>query len=80
MRCNNVYCLWNAFEQCCPESEELMNKATPNQLDCPSSLRNDFEKQLLLLADECKSLLNYRSMKELIEIKAFIESQRPNVT
>lgn len=80
MRCNNKSCLWNVFDHCCPESEELMDKAKPNQLDCPSSLRNDFEKQLFLLADECKSLLNYRNMKELMEIKKFIESQRPSAT
>lgn len=76
MDCSNTYCLWNAFEQCCPESEELYNNATPNKLNCPSSLRKDFYNQLYMLVDECTALLNKRNMRELIEIKKFIENQR----
>lgn len=38
MECNNKHCTWNAFGQCCPEDEELINIATPNSLDCPSLL------------------------------------------
>ncbi|MGG0667827.1 hypothetical protein ABE073_04775 [Lederbergia citrisecunda] len=78
MKCNNKHCLWNAFDQCCPESEEQLDNAVPNTLDCPSSLRVDFEEQLNLLFNECSSLLRYRNMKELIEIKKFIENQRVN--
>lgn len=76
MNCNNTYCLWNVYNQCCPESEELYNNATPNELACPSSLRSDFDKQLYNLVDECAELLNKRNMRELIEIKKFIENQR----
>lgn len=76
MECNNKYCTWNAFGQCCPEDERQYNNAVPNTLDCPSSLRVDFQVQLMSLADECRELLNSRDMKELIQIKKFIESQR----
>ena len=76
MECNNKHCLWNMYNQCCPESIELMDKAVPNTLDCPSSFRTDLEEQLYNLVDECETLLNKRNMKELIEIKKFIESQR----
>ncbi len=76
MECTNKYCLFNYFEQCCHESEEGYKKAIPNELDCPSSLRMDFEQQLYNLADECERLLRYRNMKELIEIRKFIKSQR----
>lgn len=76
MNCNNTHCYWNYECQCCTESEEAYNNATPDQLDCPSSLRKDFEEQLYMLADECNQLLNRRNMKELREIKKFIESQK----
>lgn len=76
MECNNTYCTWNAFGQCCPEDEEQFDNAVPNALDCPSSLRTDFQEQLMTLVDECNVLLNSRNMKELIQIKKFAESQR----
>lgn len=76
MDCTNNHCLWNAFSQCCHESEEGFNLATPNELDCPSSLRKDFEEQLNIILCECVELLKRRSMKELIEIKNIITSQR----
>lgn len=76
MKCNNKYCLWNAYDQCCPDGEEALNNATPNQLDCPSSLRKDFQSQLYALVEECEGLLQKRNMRELIEIRKFIEAQR----
>ena len=76
MECNNKHCTWNAFGQCCPEDEEQYNNAVPDTLDCPSSLRVDFQEQLVTLADECNELLNRRNMQELIQVKKFIESQR----
>jgi hypothetical protein len=76
MGCNNIYCLWNAFGQCCPEDDEQYEKATPNELDCPSSLRSDIQNQLMFLVEECENLLQKRNMKELLQIKKFIESQR----
>ena len=78
MRCNNQHCYWNAFGSCCHEEEEAFEKATPNELDCPSSLRGDWEKQFRYLFEECVDLLNHRSYKELVEVKKFIESQREN--
>lgn len=76
MECNNTYCMWNAFGQCCPEDEEHFDNVVPSTLDCPSSLRVDFQEQLMTLVDECQELLNRRNMKELIQIKKFTESQR----
>jgi hypothetical protein len=76
MKCNNTYCYWNAFDQCCHESEEGFKNATPNELNCPSSLRKDFEEQLINVYEECVDLLYHRNMRELIEIKRFIENQR----
>lgn len=76
MECNNTHCLWNYRNQCCPEDEAAYDKAVPNTLDCPSSLREDFDEQLYNLVDECAALLNKRKMSELLEIKKFIESQR----
>jgi hypothetical protein len=76
MECNNKHCLWNYYDQCCHESEEGFEKATPNELDCPSSLRKDFEEQLNILAIECRELIFKRNMKELIQVKKYIESQR----
>jgi len=78
MKCNNKHCLWSAYGSCCPESEDLIDRAIPNALDCPSSSRSDIEKQLINLYEECRSLLRYRNMSELVEIKNFIEAQREN--
>lgn len=76
MNCDNSYCLWNAFGQCCHESEEGFENAVPNKLDCPSSIREDFEEQLNNVFHECFSLLRCRNMEELIQVKKFIVSQR----
>lgn len=76
MECTNKHCLWNFADQCCHESEDGYKKAVPNELNCPSSIRKDFEEQLNNIFNECASLLKYRTMKELIQIKKFIESQR----
>lgn len=76
MNCNNKYCTWNAFDQCCPEDEESYRKAIPDTIDCPSSLRVDFQEQLMTLKNECSELLKFRNMQELISIKSFIESQK----
>lgn len=40
------------FDQCCPDSEERFNEATPNELDCPSSLREDLQEGLYITRDE----------------------------
>ena len=46
MNCNNKYCCFNAFGSCCHESKEGFDNATPNQLDCPSSIRVDHENEM----------------------------------
>lgn len=74
-KCNNEYCYWNGFGECCPESEDLLDNATPNQLDCPSSLRKDLEEQLYKLLDECHALIEMRGFVQLNEIRNFILSQ-----
>jgi len=77
MECTNNHCLWSSFGSCCHEDPiEADEYATPNQLDCPVSLRADFTVQLFKLIDECSDLLNSRNMSELIAIKKFILSQR----
>lgn len=76
MECNNTFCLWNNRGQCTPDSEERYNHATPNQLDCPSSLRVDLEQQLHNAVNENADMLLQRNMREQIEIRKFIKSQR----
>ncbi|MEM4994878.1 hypothetical protein WKH56_20150 [Priestia sp. SB1] len=80
MKCNNKHCYWNSFGQCCPESGELYENAKPNSLDCPSSLRSDFQEALLDLVDECGEELQKKSMKELIQIRKFMENQNNKTT
>ncbi len=75
MKCDNKFCLWNGFDQCCHESEEGHEKAVPNALDCPSSLRVDFSDGLIMLADECKKLIDQRNLSELLAIRKFIQNQ-----
>ncbi|RXZ78010.1 hypothetical protein EBB07_28535 [Paenibacillaceae bacterium] len=79
MNCNNNHCLWNNFDTCCHESEEGHLNAVPDTLDCPSSLRNDFQEQLFTLRDECAELLNKRNMRELIAIFSFIKKNKGNI-
>jgi len=76
MNCNNKHCYWNFNNQCIHECEEGYENATPNQLDCPSSLRKDFESILFDTHDECLKLLKQRNFKELLEIKKFILGQK----
>lgn len=77
IECDNTYCLWSVFGGCCHEEYgKALLEATPNALDCPVSLRADFQAQLFLLAEECTDLLEQRNMQELIEIKKFIQNQR----
>lgn len=76
MKCNNNHCYWNYSNNCRTDSEEAHEQATPNELDCPSSLRRDFENQFWVLLDEIYVQLRHRNFRELIEIKKYIESQR----
>ena len=52
MECNNKYCLWCMDNKyCVSESQEGDFSFTPNQLDCPMSLRSDFEIMLRHMAN-----------------------------
>lgn len=58
MDCNNTYCYWCTFEQCCHEDEIIYGSKElqkPNELGCPSSLRSDFEEMTWVLYDWCKN-------------------------
>nr|WP_186322847.1 hypothetical protein [Paenibacillus xylanexedens] len=76
MKCNNKHCLWNAFDQCCPESEELHNAAIPNTLDCPSVMRSDHQLAMYQIIDEVDEMMLGRNFKELIDIHKFVRDQR----
>ena len=76
MKCNNEHCLWNAFGSCVHESEEEYNTATPNQLDCPSSLRRDHEQAMYQIMDEVKEMMYRRNLRELVQIHKYIRDQR----
>lgn len=76
MKCNNIHCYLNYSGNYYHESEEAYNQTAPNELNCPSSLRRDFENQFRLLVDEVYELIRHRIFRELIEIKKYIECQR----
>lgn len=76
MECNNQHCVFCMFDQCCHESEEGFDKATPNELDCPSSVRVDQQQGMYLLQADILDLTCKRNLRELLEIKKFIENQR----
>lgn len=76
MKCSNKHCLWNAFDTCCHESEEAYEKATPHELDCPVSLREDLQESMYLILDEVQEMMNKRNFKELAAIHRFVRDQR----
>lgn len=80
MSCSNQYCYWNYDGSCCTESEESFEKATPNELDCPSSLRKDLEESMWFLRDQIDKLTYRRNFRELYEIYMFINNQRKDET
>lgn len=80
MNCNNIHCLWNTFGSCCPESEDQYIAATPNQLDCPSSLRRDHEQSMYQIMDEVNEMMYRRNLRELVQIHKYIRDQRPQVS
>lgn len=68
--------MWNFNQNCCPESEDILQGAVPNTLDCPKSTRRDLEELMWDIHDECVSLLKKRNINELIAIRKFIAEQR----
>ncbi|AHJ87502.1 hypothetical protein Bp8pC_071 [Bacillus phage Bp8p-C] len=78
MECNNSYCMWNYNGQCCPESKEAIDNATPNELDCPSSLRKDLQSNMYKAVDEINDMLVRRNHKEIAAVHKFVSDQRKN--
>lgn len=73
MNCNNKYCYWYFDGMCCPESEEDYNNAIPNTLDCPSTLRGDFEEAFKLLQKELKKMVHDDlCFMEMVKVREFI--------
>lgn len=72
MMCNNNFCHWYYDGMCCPESEEDFNNAIPNTLDCPSTLRGDFEDAFNLLQDELTDRVNNLSFSDMVKVREFI--------
>lgn len=70
--CNNKYCYWNYNEQCTHESVEGHKNATPNELDCPSSLRADFESQMHMCHDRVVELSHKFCFEELRHIERML--------
>lgn len=78
MECSNQHCVFCCFDQCCHESEEGFEKATPNELDCPSSVRVDLQYGLEHTQDfimESQENMPLFNRKKLL---TYIEEQRPN--
>lgn len=75
-KCNNKHCYWNYNDSCVHEDEESYKNATPNELDCPSSLRVDFEKSFKEMVMDCRSMLNRRTFKEIREVHKLLTDQR----
>jgi hypothetical protein len=61
---------------CCHESEEGHDMRT-GELDCPGSLRKDFDQLVFGLVDEIVNLVQKRNFFELQKIRKFIIDQRP---
>lgn len=78
MECNNQHCVFCMFDQCCHESEEGFDKATPNELDCPSSVRLDLQYGLEYTQDCIMDLAEGMSMFEKQTLLTLIENQRPD--
>lgn len=68
MKCNNKFCYWSSFEQCCHEDEEVHGNPSLqsiNQLDCPSALRSDFEESFSLLSDDLSHVIHVNILNRL---------------
>jgi hypothetical protein len=57
---------------CVHEDEKEYNKATPNKLDCPSSLRSDFEEQFAMLEEEILDRVHDLMFSEMVKVREFI--------
>ncbi|ASR78384.1 hypothetical protein PPISBEST_147 [Bacillus phage PPIsBest] len=80
MKCNNKYCCFQAFDSCCHESEEGFDNATPNQLDCPSSVREDLENELYEYATYLQDHFEDLKPRYQAHMTRFILEQRHSKT
>lgn len=64
------------FDQCCPDSEERFNEATPNELDCPSSVREDLQEGLYITRDEILDIVDSLGEHSRVYFLNHILSQR----
>jgi hypothetical protein len=71
-------CYWNYGGTCCPEDKESYNNAKPNNNNCPTYLRPDFDEHLLKVFNNIEKLVRSRNITELEEIEKFIINQREN--
>ncbi len=72
MECNNTYCYWRMCDTCCHEDENVHgneNLQKPNQLDCPSALRSDFEEMLWGLYDWLYDLFEKAGIEDKEKLK-----------
>lgn len=75
----NKKCYWNYDGNCCSESEESCNSAKPSDKDCPTYLREDFDKYFWETLYNIRDLVTHRRLDELEEIQEFIINQRKGV-
>ncbi|AEW47439.1 hypothetical protein BCB4_0211 [Bacillus phage B4] len=76
MECNNKYCVWNMFDQCCPDSEERFNEATPNELDCPASVREDLQNGVYETYNHILSEIDEMCYDDRLKVLIFMLEQR----
>lgn len=90
MKCNNTYCNWCVFDTCCHEDDKVHKNSElqkPNQLDCPSALRSDFETMVkdlyywnlgrlatigFISSKKIVSVLNDMKFKELLDLHSIL--------
>ena len=72
MNCNNKHCYWNYDNMCVHESYKEFLKATPNELNCPASLRGDFETARILIQEELKEHVVNLGFTDMIKVRKMI--------
>jgi hypothetical protein len=67
-------CYWNCDGQCCPEDEESFNNAKPNNEECTTFLRKDFDDYFWDTYDYILGSIQKMNLEQLEKVKEFIES------
>jgi hypothetical protein len=68
-------CYWNCNGQCCPEDEESFNNAKPNNEECTTFLRKDFDDYFWDTYDYILGSIQKMNLGQLEKVKEFITSQ-----